>query len=98
MPNPTRCRTCHDTTYVLPLGGGDELPCADCPKPATNVTLPDRDDLAFELFNADNHRQAREQNRADFDAMKKRQDAAGIGFYVYRLADAAIEAFKRANP
>ncbi len=59
---------------------------------ARPVTIPDRIELAFALYDADNWRQTTEQNRREWgDPTTKRQ-------YAFVLADAAIEAFKRANP
>ena len=55
------------------------------------VKLPDREELAFELFNADNWRQTREQNRVDFNG-----PACPRG-HAYVMADVAIAAFKAAN-
>jgi hypothetical protein len=61
------------------------------------VRYPDRDELAFALFAADNYIEKSEQIRADYDRLRVEQAAAGEHFYVDLLADAAIEAFKRAN-
>jgi len=62
------------------------------------VALPGRDELAFALFAADNRLMPPEQIRSDFETLKREQAAAGEPFYVEILADAAIEAFKAANP
>ena len=59
------------------------------------VALPDRDDLARELFVADNSSAPRALCVSDFIRQKAEQ---GEALYVYDLADAAIAAFKRANP
>jgi hypothetical protein len=64
---------------------------------ALPISYPDREELARELFARDNSRQSREQSRIDFDRLKREQAAAGEAFYVYPLADAAIEQFRRAN-
>jgi hypothetical protein len=64
---------------------------------ATPVMYPDRDELAFELFAADNRNATPEQIRADFDQLKHGFAEHGATFYVYPLADAAIEQFRKAN-
>jgi hypothetical protein len=61
------------------------------------IKIPDRDDLAFELFAADNSKASREHCRDEFERLKREQAAAGETFYIYPLADAAIEQFRKAN-
>lgn len=60
------------------------------PKP---VKLPDREALARELFVADNWNADREQMIIDFND----QTRTGKNRFYFTMADAAIEAFKRAN-
>lgn len=72
---------------------GMTLPAAQAPRLARQlapVVIPDRDDLAFELFAADNWRQSRAASRKDWADNGRRH-------YAYVLADAAIEQFKQAN-
>lgn len=66
----------------------------DVPRP---VEYPDRDELAFELFNADNSLQDRNSNIRDYLQLKAEQKAAGEKFYVEVLADVAIAEFRRLN-
>ena len=54
------------------------------------VTLPDRDELARELFIRDNARQGRAKSVEDFERL-------GGQTYAHYLADVAIEAFRKAN-
>jgi hypothetical protein len=59
---------------------------------ALPITLPDRDEIARELFIADN---AGAQNPGhEWEILKKHSKYTK---YVFDLADVAIEAFKRAN-
>jgi hypothetical protein len=62
---------------------------------ALPVMYPDRDELAFKLFRADNSSASIALCIEDFHKQKAEQ---GEQFYVYPLADAAIEAFRKANP
>jgi hypothetical protein len=62
------------------------------------INYPDREDLAYALFVADNWHMKPAQVRADYDATKARQAAEGVTFYVYPLADAALDMFRKANP
>jgi hypothetical protein len=64
---------------------------------ALPIRYPDRDDLAFELFAADNSKASREHCRDEFERLKREQAAAGETFYIYPLADAAIEQFRKTN-
>ncbi|WNN96000.1 hypothetical protein SEA_HIRKO_50 [Arthrobacter phage Hirko] len=61
---------------------------------ALPVSYPDRDELAFELFAADNARLSPELLQIEWQQARIFKDRAR---YAYALADAAIEAFKRAN-
>lgn len=58
------------------------------------VRYPDRDELAFELFRADNSRAPRALCVDDFSKQKAEQ---GEQFYVYSMADAALELFAKVN-
>lgn len=58
----------------------------------SKLVIPDRDDLARELFVADNANASREE------ALRGFYEQAGSGeIYVHYLADAAIAAFRKAN-
>ena len=61
------------------------------------INYPDRDELAFALFAADNRKATPEQIRADFDQLKQGFEDRVATFYVYPLADAAIAEFRRLN-
>ena len=60
----------------------------------TPLVIPDRHDLAFALFDADNGRRTTEQNRADWIYLSTQQKGRQ---YAFILADVAIAEFKRAN-
>lgn len=64
---------------------------------AKTTNYPDRDELAYALFAADNHNMKPEQIPDDFYRTKARQEGSGYPFYVYTLADAALEMFRKAN-
>jgi hypothetical protein len=54
---------------------------------------PDREELARELFIADNWQAEREQMIIDFND----QTRTGANAHYFELADAAIEQFRKAN-
>ncbi|QDK01931.1 hypothetical protein SEA_VIBAKI_51 [Arthrobacter phage Vibaki] len=58
---------------------------------APAIRYPDRDELAFELFHADNGRRNRAENLADWNAPHTKRQ------YAYHLADVAIDMFRKAN-
>jgi hypothetical protein len=63
-----------------------------------DINYPDRDELAYALFAADNHQMSPGQIEREFYGLKAEQAAAGETFYVYPLADSALDMFRKANP
>ena len=74
-----------------PLNPCDRVEHARASRPP--VKVPSRDDLARDLFVADNHGQPAAAALTEWADITE----GGVEQYTHRLADAAIEAFLKAN-